>query len=511
MPGDPQRRSRTLPFDLRAGGRPRRSASSQFSRVILAFLSVLVFTITAGGWAIYTYANGRIGQVKLDLGDDRPAEREGATNYLIVGTDSRAGLEGQRSDTTILVHFGEDETVTMLSIPRDTYVTIPEYTDADGRKHSRHKGKFNSAISDGGPSLLVRTIESLTNMRIDHYVSMDLEGFKAITDAIGGVDVCVLESNFKEYVSENGRNSRNTNDPMSGFVGGPGPVHVDGAMALAFVRQRHGLPGGDIDRIRRQQQFMGAVFHKVVGGGVLKNPAQLERLVNTATSALTLDDKTDILDLRKLATRLQGIASGGIGMQTLPTHAPTRAEGAVNDRGEILVGGQRVSVQFYNPADLEKIIAPLGGSTGAAPATGGGDDTEVTVRVFNGSGIAGLAAGAVDELTDKGYRATNSGNASTSNYVTSRVRYGTGLEAAATSLQALVPGSRLESDPGIDGLQLILGTSFDGLADAPVTPPSPAALAAGGDEDTGQGAAVPAPGAATTQPATPPPAPNCTY
>ncbi|TCJ33231.1 LytR family transcriptional regulator [Parafrankia sp. BMG5.11] len=513
VPRDPERRSRTLPFDLRGGGRPPRSASSQLSRVLLGFLSVLVFAVTAGGWAVYTYANGRIGQVNLDLGDDRPEESEGATNFLLVGTDSRAGLEGQRSDTTILAHFGEDETVTMLSIPRDTYVTIPEYTDTDGRKHARHKAKFNSAISDGGPSLLVRTIESLTNMRIDHYVSMDLAGFKSITDAIGGVDVCVLPSDHKEFVAENGRTSRNTNDPMSGFVGGPGTVHVGGEQALAFVRQRHGLPGGDMDRIRRQQQFMGAVFHKVVGGGVLTNPSQLEQLLSTATGALTLDDNTDLLDLRKLATRLKGIASGGVGMQTLPTHPPTRAEGAVNDRGEILVGGQRVSVQFYNPADLERIVAPLGGSTGSAPGAGGADATEVAVQVFNGSGIAGLAADAVDELNGKGFRATNAGNASTSNYVTSRVRFGTGLDAAAATLQTLVPGARLESDPGIDGLQLILGSSFDGIADVPVTAPAAAPAATGAETAAaGTTAAGTVPGApAPPAAATPPPPPNCTY
>nr|WP_018504715.1 LCP family protein [Parafrankia discariae] len=489
--------------------------------MLLSFLSVLVFTVTAGGWAVYTYANSRIGQEDLDLGDDRPEEIEGTTNFLLVGTDSRAGsngaygdVEGQRSDTTILAHFSADKTVTMLSIPRDTYVTIPEYTDADGRKHTRHKGKFNSAISDGGPSLLVRTIESLTNLRIDHYVSMDLEGFKSITDAIGGVDVCVLASDHKEYVAENGRTSRNTNDPMSGFVGGPGVIHVDGEQALAFVRQRHGLPGGDMDRISRQQQFLGAVFDKVVGGGVLKNPGQLKQLLSTATGALTLDDNTDLFDLQELATRLKGIVSGGVGMQTLPTHPPTRAEGAVNDRGEILVGGQRVSVQFYSPADLERIVAPLGGSTGSAPGAGGGADaTEVAVQVFNGSGIAGLAADAVDELTTKGFRATNAGNASTSNYVTSRVRFGTGLDAAAATMQTLVPGARLESDPGIDGLQLILGSSFDGIADVPVTAPAPVAPAAGAETAAaGTAAAGTAPGApAPPAAATPPPAPNCTY
>lgn len=479
----------------------------------MALASVVVFLVTAGGWVVLTYLNGKINQIALDLGDGRPEGGNGATTFLLVGTDSRANsggaygeVEGQRSDTTILAHIGENNSVTMLSIPRDTYVEIPAYTDADGVSHPTYKNKFNSAISDGGPSLLVRTVEEMTGLRIDHYVSMDLEGFKAITDAIGGVQVCVLPSDHREFVEENGRTSTNINDPMSGFVGGPGQVQVNGEMALAFVRQRHGLPNGDIDRIKRQQHFMGAVFNKIITGGVLTSPVRLEGLLSTATSALTLDDNTDILDLRKLASRIQGISSGAIGMQTLPTHAPTRAEGAVNDRGEIMIGGQRASVQFYDKRDLEDIVAPIGGTTGVSST---GDGSPTTVLVFNGSTVPGLAASAVDELTAAGFPATNAGNAATSNYVTTRILYGSRDEAAANQLHARIPEARLTADASVDGVQLILGSSFEGLSTDPPPAEQPAALAAAGDAGAG-GAPEPAEGAAPVEPSSaPPPAPDC--
>ncbi|WP_242666140.1 MULTISPECIES: LCP family protein [Parafrankia] len=354
-------------------------------RGFLGSLSLLLLISIISGWADnqtdpYARANKLIEPLHLDLSHTHSSGlRDGATNYLIVGTDNQSGPEREHSETTILAHFGEDNTVTMLSFPGDTLVTIPEYTDSGGRQHPRHKGKLSSAISEGGRALLVRVIESLTKMRVDHYMSTDSAGFKAITDAVGGVDVCVLPSDYGErFKDDDGvwRTSTNTNDPITGWSGGPGTVHVNGDQALAFVHQRHGLPGGDIDRIHRQQQFTGAVLRKVIVGGMLANPNQLERLVHTTTSALTLDEKTTIMDLRGLATRVSRIGFAGIDMQTLPTHAPTRGEGAVNDRGEILVDGQPVAVRLYDLAGLEKILAPLGGSTGVVPSASNGGDAD---------------------------------------------------------------------------------------------------------------------------------------
>jgi LCP family protein required for cell wall assembly len=484
--------------------------------VLLGLTSVLVLLVSVGGWAFYSYLNGNVHHISLGLGGNRPAGAHGVTDYLLVGTDSRAGSDGaygkapgQRSDSTILVHLAANGTTTMVSFPRDTFVTIPAYTDSSGKDHAQHKGKFNSAISDGGPSLLVSLVESLTGLRVDHYVSMDLAGFKAITNAIGGVDVCVLPSTNRErFQDDNGRwvVSTNTKDPLSGWAGGPGTIHVNGDQGLAFVRQRHGLPAGDIDRIRRQQQFIGAVYRKATAGDVLTNPVKLEGLVSAATSALTLDNDTSIADLKGLALQMKGMAGGSMQMETLPTHPPTAAEGGIGTTGTLPVYG---AVQVYNPADLARIVVPLGGhvdgvedtaapSTATTPPVDLGPVTvapsQVTVSVYNGSQRSGLAASAASKLTDAGFHVASAGNASSHGYTSSRVLYGAGQQAAARTVQAAVPGSSVSADPSVSGVRLILGSNFTTV----VTP------ALGAQPST-------APPAAAT---TPPPAaaaPNCTY
>jgi LCP family protein required for cell wall assembly len=462
---------------------------------VLVVLSVLVLVLTVGGWVSYAYFNGKIAHVALNLNGNRPdAAVNGTENYLLVGTDSRAGtgseygtnVGGERSDSTILVHLDKDGTTTMVSFPRDLLVTIPAYTSSKGTHYSETKAKFNSAIQNGGPGRLVSLVEGLTNTRIDHYVSIDLAGFKAMTNAIGGVEVCVLPSKYREVFYDNKirKVSTNTNDPMSGFVGGPGTIHVNGEQGLAFVRQRHGLPNGDIDRIKRQQQFLGAVFRKATTGGVLANPLKLEGLVSSATSALTLDDNTSINDLKKLATRLRGVAAGSVRMQTVPNHVPTAAEGAIDNAGNIPPYGD---VLLIDQTPFEQMLASLGGqnatsSPSAAPTVA---PSAVTVVVYNGSGRAGLASTTVTQLEAKGFVAASGGNASTTNYVTTRVRYGSGKEAQARTLLAAVPGAKLEADSSITGVQLVLGSSFAGVG---VASASTGSATAGGGSASGAGA-----------------------
>ncbi|MBL7488642.1 LCP family protein [Frankia sp. AgB1.9] len=498
-------------------GRRERGGGRRALRILLGFVSVVVLLISVGGWAQYTYANGNVHHISLNLGGNRPDKTFGVSNYLLVGTDSRAGsgdayggsqVLGQRSDSTILIHLAKDGSTTMVSFPRDTLVTIPAYTDGKGKHHAAHRDKFNSAISDGGPTLLVSLVEGLTGMRVDHYVSMDLAGFKQITNAIGGVDVCVLPSSFREYVEEDHKYSTNTNDPMSGWLGGPGTVHVNGDQALAFVRQRHGLSTqGDLDRIHRQQQFMGAVFRKASSSDILTNPIKLESLISAATSALTLDDNTSITDLKGLALSMKGVASGSMHVETLPTHPPTVAEGGNPKDGTLAPFG---AVQIYNPVDLARIVVPLGGHVvgvtlddtaapstpdpGATPGPVTVPPAQVSVAVYNGSMTKGLASKVTTALVGKGFQATTAGNADALTYTTSRVIYGTGQQQAAWTVQAAVPGSIARLDASVKGIHLILGAQYTGV----VTP-------------TAAGSGTTPAAAPTTQaPQGPPAPPNCT-
>ncbi|MCL9757695.1 LCP family protein [Frankia sp. AiPa1] len=453
-------------------------------------MSAIVLVTTVGTWTAYQYFGAQIHRIRLGLGDDRPADSAtGNRNYLLVGSDSRAGtgteyqrggaVSDERSDTTMLAHLDANGTTTMVSFPRDTLVRVPG--------HGR--GKLNSAITLGGPSLLIRTLENLTDIRIDHYVSIDLAGFKSMTDALGGVSVCV------RALPDGSR--ANLYDPWSQWRGHVGDNRLSGEQALAFVRQRHGLPNNDFDRIRRQQQFISAVFAQATSSGVLANPVRLESLLNAATRALTVDDGTTINDLRGLATRLRGLSGDQIRFETIPVHTPTTAEGA-NAIGELPRFG---AVQLYDPLTLEKFLAPLRGRpgragtpasaspvTGSRPATGSGSGSgsgsdaradpgssstvpvgQVSVDVYNAAGVSGLAARTSSRLHHAGFQVRSAQAWPHGRLTATQVRYHpgdasrSGGQAAAETVRAAVPGSQARPDPDVPvgRVSLVVGSAFD--------------------------------------------------
>ncbi|KPM52270.1 transcriptional regulator [Frankia sp. R43] len=470
-----------MPFDLR-GGRPRPTVARRLTVAVAALTSVVIMMGAVGGWGALTYFDARTHRAAIgDLGANRPAAREGAKNFLLVGTDDRPGLGGMRSDTTILAHLGEDGKVTLISFPRDTLVVMPAYTDSAGKIHPPSEEKFNSAIANGGVTLLIKMVEALTRVRIDHYISVNLAGFKAITEVIGGVDVCILERNVSERVkNDEGKyvTSSNTNDPMSGFRGGPGHIQISGDQALAFVRQRYGLPGYDIGRTKRQQYFLSRILAKVREDGVLTSPTRVSGLLSAVGNALTYGEGTRTTDVTQLASRLQGVSSGSLGLQTLPTHAPTKAEGATDEaNGEFT---KRLgAAQLYNQSDLDAVFGPFAGAGEGDDAAGGGD---VPISVLNGSGTAGVVVKVVRDLGARGISADNGGNAAYNNYKATWIRYGAGAEATARKLLAQIPAARLMADDDLaGGVQVIVGSTYKGLADlpAPAQAPGGQALAAG--------------------------------
>jgi LCP family protein required for cell wall assembly len=181
----------------------------------------------------------------------------------------------------MLMHIsGARDRVSLISFPRDSWVEIPGAGTA----------KINAAFSYGGPPLLIRTVEHLTGVRIDHFGVLDFIGFMKMAEAVGGVDVKIAQK---------------THDPTYGKRTWPaGTVHLDGAQALEFVRQRHGLPDGDLDRIKRQQAFLEALGSKVMSAGTLLNPFKLNSLLKAVTSSVTFDDTVTAGTLRRLVRSL---------------------------------------------------------------------------------------------------------------------------------------------------------------------------------------------------------------
>ncbi len=233
------------------------------------------------------------------------------TNFLLVGSDSRAGLteeqrkklntgdiEGQRTDTIMLLHVPWVGTPTLVSIPRDSWVPIPGHDP----------NKINAAFSIGGPELLVRTVEQSTGLHIDHYVEIGFAGIANTTDALGGVRLCPTQ---------------NYRDKMSGLKIKKGCQMVGGKKALAYVRMRYADPRGDLGRVERQQEFISAVARRMMNPLTWLLPWRSFGAAHAAGSALTVSDGTTVIGIGQMAFAL-GLISVGVGTSTtVPTEPGT--------------------------------------------------------------------------------------------------------------------------------------------------------------------------------------------
>ena len=271
--------------------KPRRIR--RWFRIALVCLLLLV----VGGVALGVWVDSSLTRIPA-LTDyaDRPAEGRGTT-WLLVGSDGREGLTPEqqaelttggdlgasRTDTILLVHLPglmSDTPATMVSIPRDSYVSIPGYGD----------DKINAAFSVGGPQLLAQTVELATGLRIDHYAEVGFGGFAGLVDAFGGVTMCPTEP---------------ISDPLAGIDLPAGCQELDGRNALGFVRSR-ATPRADLDRMVNQRQFMSALIERVSSPAVLLNPLRWYPLASAAADTLTVNEGDHIWDLARLGWALRG-------------------------------------------------------------------------------------------------------------------------------------------------------------------------------------------------------------
>jgi LCP family protein required for cell wall assembly len=260
---------------------------------LIAGVLVLVLLLA---WPIglVIWANGKIDHVTA-LSD---AAGTPGTTYLIAGSDSRAdgpikdGTSGARSDTIMVLQVPKSGTTSLISIPRDSYVAIP------GHGHN----KINAAYSYGGAPLLVKTIENLTGMTVDHYVEVGFSGVEDIVDAVGKVHLCM------DYT---------VNDKKSELHWKKGCHDVGGKKALAFSRMRYSDPAGDFGRTDRQRQLVDAIAQKAESPSLLFNPFKQVSLINAGTGVLHVDESSNIVDIAKLAKAFK-TASGPKGATGFP-------------------------------------------------------------------------------------------------------------------------------------------------------------------------------------------------
>lgn len=284
-------------FVSRTPVRPPKKRRNWFGRIIglivLLFLLVLI--------SVPLYAWGKIDKVDAMPAGARPAETPGTT-YLLVGSDSREGMTpaeraklhtgnaaGQRTDSLMLLHVPESGPTALISLPRDSYVPIPG--------HGRNK--INAAFAFGGPKLLIQTVEGVTGLRVDNYVEIGFGGFASIVDSVGGIKMCLPKA-MKDK-------DAHINLPA-------GCQQLDGENALGYVRARKSDPLGDLGRVQRQREMIGAIAQKGVSPATILNPVRYYKLGTASADALTIDEGTGPLDLFKFARGMKAVAGGGDGV-----------------------------------------------------------------------------------------------------------------------------------------------------------------------------------------------------
>ncbi|MGY2066400.1 LCP family protein [Blastococcus sp. SYSU DS0619] len=306
------------PDETAGDARPRRRGRRVlFSLGVLTL--VLVVLVGGGFWFLADRWAGnidRVSDVFADLENEaRPAPAtpqqeagEEPITFLLVGSDTRSEGEqgvdpGGRSDAIMLARLSADrQHAQLISIPRDSWVDIPGYG----------MNKINASYAFGGPTLLIQTVEQLTQVRIDHYVAIDFEGLIQVTDDLGGVDVVVAETTSNgPYTFEAGLN------------------HLDGDEARWYLGQRYGLAGGDFDRVKRQQQYLRAMFDKLFSSDTFTSPPKLDAAMLAITSAVSVDDTLSNGDLVSMAYSMRGVTPADVEFFTAPVLG-TGMEGAAS-------------------------------------------------------------------------------------------------------------------------------------------------------------------------------------
>ena len=438
------------------------------TRVIATVTAALVVLVTGVAWSkVRSFEDGiyHIFAPSLGHGGD-----DGALDILLVGMDSRADAHGNplspqelvtlragdevasNTDTIILVRIPDNgKSATAISIPRDTYVSAPGLgkTKINGVYGETKEEKRVSLVESGiapdeaerkgteaGREALIKTVADLTGVTVDHYAEIGLLGFSLITDALGGVNVCLKQPVF---------------EPLSGADFPAGPQKLNGPQALSFVRQRHELPRGDLDRVVRQQVVMSSLAHQVISGKTLSSPATMNRLQSAIQRSVVLSSGWDIMDF---VNQLQKLAAGKIAFATIPV----LDESGWSDDG-------MHSVVRVDPHQVQDWVGGLlqdqakGKTEELAYAPG-----KTSASVLNDTDINGLAASVSQVLTAKGFSTGKVGNNDTAHVPRSQVQAANaddvGAKAIAKELGGLPVIANTSVPPGT--VRVVLSNDYTG-------------------------------------------------
>ncbi|MCV7409375.1 LytR family transcriptional regulator [Mycobacterium florentinum] len=395
-------------------------------RVITTVLTVAVVIGTGVAWNnVRSFEDGifHMSAASLGKGGD-----DGAIDILLVGLDSRTDAHGNaltqeelatlkagdeeatNTDTIILVRIPNNgKSATAISIPRDSYVVAPGLgkTKINGVYGQTREAKRANLVKAGdsaedaatqgteaGREALIKTVADLTGVTVDHYAEIGLLGFALITDALGGVNVCLKDAVY---------------EPFSGADFPAGPQKLDGAEALSFVRQRHDLPRGDLDRVVRQQVVMASLAHRVISGKTLSSPTTLKRLEAAVQRSVVISQGWDVMDF---VQQLQKLAGGNVAFATIPV---LDGAGWSDDGMQSVVRVDAHQVQDWVAGLLHQQDQGKTEEIAYTPA-------KTTATVVNDTDINGLAAAVSDVLSSKGFTTGAAGNNDGGHVKSSQVR-----------------------------------------------------------------------------------------
>jgi LCP family protein required for cell wall assembly len=455
-------------------------------RISAVMAGVLVLAVVSGSlvaYAKYRVVYDSIGRVDVsgDLnGIKQPPVDPNAINILLIGSDSRSGvngqiggtdgIDGQRSDTVMVLHIAPaGHGAVVLSFPRDSVVPVLGCTAEDGSPgqtaNTGEVEQINATFADGGPGCLWETVEETTNIHIDNFVELTFEGFEKVINDLGGVNVCLPAA---------------VDDPKSGLDLSAGPHHVFGPEALAFWRTREDVgEGSDLQRIQRDQFLMAALLQGIEHSGLLGSPSKISSVIGDIARNMTTDKGLNQSRMLSIAEGLRHLTSQNVQFIEVPTQTYEPNPAWVQWTSQ----ASQLFSQVAHDTTVPKAAAkkqPAAAATTVSPA-------KVNVKVLNGSGLQGVASEGSADLTSRGFNVVGSGNAPNFNYTKSVVEYASTADLpAATTLEHEFSDVEILQVPTLTPgtVDVILGSDFTSLGATPTAGSSSASASTSSSSPT---------------------------
>ncbi|WKX09690.2 LCP family protein [Streptomyces sp. NL15-2K] len=451
-PARPQRR----PQQYRAPRPPVRRKKPRWVMRAVTTLSVVVLASAGIGHAVITSLDADIARVDpfKDM-KNRPRAGHGM-NVLLVGTDARdkitererrkyrlGGTPCHCTDTIMIVHISEDrERASVVSLPRDSYAMTPAHLDqTTGQRHEGHPVKINAAYAEGGPNLIVRTVENMTRVKIDHYLEVDFTSFMKTVDVLGGVKICTAEP---------------MKDTYTGLNLPPGTHTLRGGQALQYVRARHVDSASDLGRMQRQQRFLAALIERATSSGILLNPMKFRDVTRAVLGSVRADKGFGTGELLALGRAMRNFSPSSSEFTTVPIEQMGHV---VKGVGSTVKWDAKKSERVFRSLRDDQPLAVHQPKSRAVPVEVA--PQQIRVQVENGTSTVGLGKRVDTALAARGFRTTRLPVDAARPVPRTVVAYDPRWDRSAKSLAAALPGSELRPVKGMGPtLKVIAGADF---------------------------------------------------